>query len=373
VVHDQVDSVSELLRDSVERFVARSYGIEERTDIARTDPGFSTANWETFAELGWLGVLAPERAGGIEGRVVDAALLAEAFGRGLLLEPFVANVAGAGTLLAAATDPRAASILEEMVAGTRFVVPALRETATGFALDAPGTTYAGGLLNGEKVAVPFAASTDAFVVSARAADGLALVLVERTADGVAIEERVRADGTRDARIVFSDVRASDALSIADPAGALAASADASEAVVCAEAVGVMTRAFDETARHVRDRVQFGRPIATFQSVRHRVVDMFVELELARAAARDAARAVDEGAGDRTARVAAAKIQIIRSGRYIGETAVQLHGAMGTTAEHAAGNALARIIVIAATFGDLTHHLHRYLDATREGNLTLGTG
>ena len=363
-----------LLRESAERFVSRSYGIEERNALAAGTPGYSAAHWATFAELGWLAIRIPEALGGIGAPVADAAVLLEAFGNGLLLEPFTPVVILSGALLADAAphSPAAASLLETLGAGEALVATAHRERGAAETVCEPETRLSGAgtalQLHGTKIAVPFAAAAAMFIVSARDEDAtLRLVLVSRDTPGVSVEERAAIDGTRSAVVAFSGVRIApaDVLPLDDARAALERALDQAEAALCAEAVGVMSRAYRDAAAHVRERLQFSRPIATFQTVRHRIADMYVELELARAAAAVAAEAVDRDAADRSRMVSMAKLQLLRSGRFVCENAVQLHGAIGIASEAAPAHALARITGIGATFGDIIFHRNRYL-TTREG-------
>jgi alkylation response protein AidB-like acyl-CoA dehydrogenase len=359
VVHDRLAERA-LLRESAERFVSRSYGIEERNALVARAPGYSTSHWATFADLGWLAIRIPENLGGIGAPFADAAVLLEAFGYGLLLEPFTPACLHAGALLAdaAAESPAAAALLEALAAGSATVSIADGEGDGDPASPATRVARSGDALrlDGTKIAVPYASAAASLIVSASGADGtLTLVLVARHAPGVRVDETVALDGSRSASVTFSGVR------IAARGRAL----DQADAALCAEAVGVMSRAYRDAAAHVQARVQFGRPVAAFQTVRHRIADMYVELELARAAAALAAEAIDRDDADRERSVSMAKLQIVRSGRFVCENAVQLHGAIGIASEAAPAHALARITGIGATYGDVTFHRNRYL-ATREG-------
>lgn len=371
MVHDRLAERA-LLRESAERFVSRSYGIEERNALVARAPGYSTSHWATFADLGWLAIRIPENLGGIGAPFADAAVLLEAFGYGLLLEPFTPACLHAGALLAdaAAESPAAAALLEAVADGSATVAIADREGDGDPA--SPATRVARSddalRLDGTKIAVPFAGAASSLIVSASGADGtLTLVLVARHAPGVRVDETVALDGSRSASVTFSGVRiaAADVLPIGDPRAARGRALDQADAALCAEAVGVMSRAYRDAVAHVQARVQFGRPVAAFQTVRHRIADMYVELELARAAAALAAEAIDRDDADRERSVSMAKLQIVRSGRFVCENAVQLHGAIGIASEAAPAHALARITGIGATYGDVTFHRNRYL-ATREG-------
>jgi len=366
------DGERALLRESADRFVARSYAIDERTAVARTDPGYRRDHWATFAELGWLAIVAPEAQGGIGAPLADAGALIEPFGAGLLLEPFVDEVVYAGALLAAAQDARAARALTASIEGTQHVAAATREPGDAFDPHRIATCVtlrdARLVLDGHKIDVAFGASAGAFVVSARDERGeLRLVLVDASAPGITVDERIAADGTRRAGVSFARVPlAADALlDVADAAVALRRAADRARAAACAEATGVIRRAYRETVAFVNERTQFGKPIAAFQVVRHRIADMYVEAELAAAAAQLALAAADDDGPDRARRVSLAAYQVARSGRAVCEAAVQLHGAMGIAAESAVAHALARATQLAVAYGDPTYHLHRYLAS--EGN------
>ncbi len=357
-----------MLRASVEKFVSRSYDVEGRNALVQRSPGFSTAHWATFAELGWLMIRIPEECGGIGAAFADAAVLIEAFGSGLLLEPFTSDVILSGALLAAgASLPAAAALLEAIGEGTAFVATAYRDGLSATRVSGVGDAL---VLDGIKTGVPFAGSATAFIVTARdERDQLVLALADAATSGITIDERVNVDGSRSASVTFAGVRiAGEALlPLADAADALERALDEADAALCAEAVGVMSRAYRDAAAYVRERLQFGRPIASFQVVRHRIVDMFVECELARAAAALAAEAIDRDDAARAQTISAAKLQVVASGRFVCDNAVQLHGAIGIAAEAAASHALARINGIAVTFGDVLAHRTRYL-ATREGPL-----
>ena len=372
MVHDRLAERA-LLRESVERFVSRSYDIEGRNALVRGTPGYSAAHWATFADLGWLAMLIPEELGGIGAPFSDAAVLLETFGSGLLLEPFTSNVVLSGALLVAGGAlPAAAAALEGLSDGSAQIATAYREGGVAHDPRAIATRLeygtGGATLSGVKTCVPFAASADQLIVSARDPAGApVLVLVPRDRPNVHVEETVAIDGSRAARVTFDRVAAGSAtvLPLPDPPAALERALDQADAALCAEAVGVMTRAYRDAAGYVRERIQFGRPIAAFQVVRHRIADMFIECELARAAAALAVAAIDADGTERGRDVSMAKLQVLRSGRAVCDQAVQLHGAIGIAAEGAAAHALARMTGIGATYGDLIFHRNRYL-ATREG-------
>ena len=227
MVHDRLAERA-LLRESAERFVSRSYDIEGRNALAQGTPGFSTAHWATFAELGWLMIRIPEELGGIGAPFADAAVLLEAFGAGLLLEPFTSTVLLSGALLAeGGASPVAAALLEALGEGGARVATAYRERGDAGDVRAPAThiTVHGDelTLDGTKIAVPFAASADAFIVSARDEGGaLALVVAMRDRPGVSVVEDVALDGSRSASVTFCDVRVARAarLPLEDAAAAL---------------------------------------------------------------------------------------------------------------------------------------------------------
>ncbi|MDH3597760.1 MAG: acyl-CoA dehydrogenase, partial [Rhodospirillales bacterium] len=223
------------------------------------------------------------------------------------------------------------------------------------------------LLNGRKSVVFHAATADKLIVSARTAGeardaaGIGLFLVDREAEGLTLRAYPTVDGLRAAELRLEDVRVDGGAAVGEAGGALPIIEqvlDRATIAVCAEAVGTMGVLLEATRAYLETRTQFGAPIGSFQVLQHRVVDMFMAYELSRALVYRAAAAAEDAA-DRAAAASAAKVQVGKAGRMIGQAAIQLHGGMGMTEEFAVGHHFKRLSMIGALFGDTDHHLRRF--------------
>ena len=365
-----VNDDQRLLRDSVDRLIADRYGFEQRQRYAREADGWSRANWAQFADLGLLGMPFDEAHGGFGGGPVETMLVMESFGRGLVLEPYLAAVVlGGGLVRRAGSEAQKSDLLPRLAAGELLLAFAQQERASRYDLADVATSArerdGGWLLDGEKFLVLHGDVADTLVVSARVSGGRAeragigLFLVDAAAPGVARHGYATQDGLRAADIAFVSAPATP---LGDPAGGLAAAervADEAIAALCAEAVGLMAAMHLITVDYLKVRKQFGRAIGEFQVLQHRSVDMFVALEQARSMAMYAAMMSAEDEPQARARaVSAAKVQIGRSGRLIGQEATQLHGGIAMTMEYKIGHYFKRMTMIERMFGDAEHHLSR---------------
>lgn len=359
-----------MLADLVSRLVDKDYGFEARKAAVGLPEGFSRQNWRTLAETGLLGVNVPEAHGGLGGTPAETLVVMEAFGRGLVVEPFVQTAVVAARLLSMAGSPgQQAQHLSALVAGERLFALASLEPAGRYDLWHVGTQALadgdGWVLDGHKCTVTHGDSADMLIVSARTAGaaedraGISLFLVDRKAPGVQVQGFPTFDGQRVAEVSLHGVKVGrDAL--LGPGGGgygvLEHAVDYGLAALCSEAVGAMQKLLELTAEYVRTRKQFGKPIGSFQALQHRAADMVIAVEQARSAALMAAAQVDSS--DATARrrsVSAAKALVGRCGRQVGETATQLHGGMGMTDEMLSGHYYKRLIGIDKTWGDSEHH------------------
>jgi alkylation response protein AidB-like acyl-CoA dehydrogenase len=366
-----------LLADTTERLVRERYGFEERRKILAGPDGFSRPLWATFAELGLTGLGIAEAHGGLGGGTAEIAVVAEAFGRALVVEPYLPTIVlGAGTLDLAGSDAQRAELLPRVAAGELFLALAHGEPKSRYTLCHVETRAAadGGdyLLAGAKAVVLGGDAADHFLVSARTAGGtndphgISLFLVPRDAAGLAIRAYPNIDGTRAADLRLDRVRVPASARIGQDGQALpivAHAIDRGIAYLCAEAVGAMQALNALTLDYLKTRTQFGVPIGSFQVLQHRMVDMEVALEQARSMAILAAdRADDPHPQERRRAVSAAKVQIGRSARLIGQSSVQMHGGIGITDEYAGGHYFKRLTIIDRTFGDADHHLARFAAA-----------
>ena len=358
-----------LLKDSVDRLIADRYNFEQRKKYAQEPNGWSADMWRQYAELGLLGLPFPEAHGGFGGGPVEMMTVMEAFGRGLVLEPYFATVIlGGGLIRHAGSEAQQADLLPKIASGDLKLAFAHVERHSRYDLHDVGVTAKkdgdGWVLDGEKSVVLHGDCADKILVTARISgghrdkSGIGLFLVDAHAPGVSRRGYPTQDGLRAAEISLARAHAEDVLG--DPAGALPAvqrTVDEAIAALCAEAVGAMTAMHESTVDYMKQRKQFGRAIGDFQVLQHRAVDMFVSLEQARSMAMLATMmAASDDTKERHQITSAAKVQIGNSGKHIGEEAVQLHGGIAMTMEYKVGHYFKRMTMINLLFGDAAHHL-----------------
>lgn len=363
-----------LLKETVDRLVRDRYGFEARQAAADSEEGFSRATWATFAELGLLAVPFPEEVGGLGGGGVDLMVVAEAFGRGLVVEPYLATVVlGGGLVELAGSEAQKADILARVVAGETLLAFAHGEPQGRYQLSHIATraepTGDSWILTGRKSVVLSGDVADTLIVSARTGggtvdrDGIGLFLVSRGAAGLTVRGSPSIDGGRSAEIVLDGVAAGP---LGEPGGAYPAiEAAVARGIValCAEAVGAMEVACDTTLDYLKTRKQFGRPIGSFQALQHRMVDMRTELEQARSMAILAAAKLGADRLERERTVSAAKVTIGRAAHHVAEEAIQLHGGIAMTWEYALAHYAKRLVMIDHLLGDVDFHTERFIALT----------
>ena len=363
-----------LLQESIERFIRNDYSFDARQRIVREEDGFDAGNWRTFAELGWLGVPFPEEDGGFGGSAVESIVMCEQFGKGLVVEPFLATVVLAGgALRLGGNKAQRAAWLPGIADGSVQAALAYAEPQGRYNLADLVTTGertdTGYVLNGYKAVVLNGPAADLFVVSARTAgeqrdgNGVSLFLVPTDAPGLSRRDYPTVDAFRASEVTLDNVEVgSDAL-LGEAGGGLPIlqrAIDEGTLAVGAEAVGCMEVLYRDTVEYCKTRKQFGQPIGKFQVLQHRMVDMFMEHEQSKSLMYMAAMRMDEGYGPEAQKaVSALKVQVGTSGRFVGQNAVQLHGGMGMTDELRIGHYFKRLTVIDTLFGNVDHHLERF--------------
>jgi pimeloyl-CoA dehydrogenase small subunit len=358
-----------LLKDSVERLIADQYAFEQRKKYMAEPTGWSATVWNQYAELGLLGLPFEEALGGFGGGAVETMIVMEAFGRGLVLEPYFATVIlGGGLLRRAGNDALRAALVPQIIGGKLKLAFAHVERQSRYDMADVATTARkdgdGYVLDGAKSVVLHGDCADQLLVTARVSggrrdrDGIGLFLVDAKAQGVTRRGYPTQDGLRAAEFSLAGVRvAADAVLGDNALPAIEHVVDEAIAALCAEAVGTMQAMHETTLEYLKTRQQFGRPIGQFQVLQHRSVDMLVALEQARSMAMFAAvMAAEEDAAERRPAIAAAKVQIGRSGKHIGQEAIQLHGGIGMTMEYNVGHYFKRMTMIDMLFGDADTHL-----------------
>ncbi|MBI5264558.1 MAG: acyl-CoA dehydrogenase family protein [Bradyrhizobium sp.] len=362
-----------LLRESAERFIAESYNAEHRRRTANDPLGFSAAIWKQFADLGWLALPIPESYGGVGGGAVEIGLLMEAFGRGLVSEPYLSTVViGAALIEKCGSEQQKQAILPKIGDGSLFVVFAHSERAARFDLATVTTiaskTAEGWRLSGNKIAVIDGHVASQIIVSAHihhhdgASGRLGLFMVPAITPSLAISDFPRLGGGRACNLELSDVHLpADAL-LGDGHDALPAIewvVDRAMAALGSEAVGIMQTLLETTVEYTKIRHQFGRPLAANQVIRHRLADMAMQCDEARSMALRAALMLDAEPVERGRAASAAKAKIGKCARFVGEQSIQLHGGMGVTEELEIGAYFKRLVAFDTLFGGSAYHYRRH--------------
>jgi len=360
----------EQLREAIRRYLGQEYSFAARKAIIH-GAGTSDKAWRGLAELGLLGVPVAQEHGGFGGSGVDRMVVMEELGRGLVIEPFFATaILGVACLRLAGNAQQQAAVLPGVADGTQKLALALTETQSRHELFnvAANATQAGQgwVLKGTKTVVLHGAQADRLIVAARTGGatrdqaGLSLFMLERGAQGMSVSDYRTIDGMRAADIRFDNAKLAANALLGRVGGAwpvIRATAEIGIAALCAEAVGCMLALNEATLEYLKTRKQFGVAIGRFQVLQHKAVEMFMETEQARSLALLAAVKVDgDDAIARARTIHAAKVRVGRAAKFVGQTAIQLHGGMGMTDELPLGHYFKRLTMIEATLGDTDHHL-----------------
>jgi alkylation response protein AidB-like acyl-CoA dehydrogenase len=352
----------ESLRDAVRRWVDKGFSFERRHAIAKAGGG-TRAVYAELAELGLTGLVVPEAHGGLGFGAVEAMVVSEELGRGLVNAPFTHAALVAPALLSAAPAAVQAAWLPKIADASALVVLAHQEQGARYRLNhvtsrASAAAGGGWSLSGAKSVVPAGDEADAFVVPARLAGadndsaGIGLFLVERAA--AQVRGYPTQDGARAAEVVLNGSAAT--LITAEGHGVLEHAVDAAIAAQCAEAVGVMDKLVAITVDYMNTRKQFGATLASFQALRHRIADVKMQLELGRSMSYYASLKLGEPAAQRRRAISQARVRLGQSMRHVGQQCIQLHGGIGVTDEYIASHYFKRLTVLELGFGDTMHHL-----------------
>jgi len=367
-----LNEVQLMLADSIEKFIANDYDFETRQKYSGGELGYSNDVWKTFAELGWTAFPFSEKDGGFDGGPVDLMVVMERLGRGLIVEPYLANVVLAGGILKrAANDAQKAEWLSPLIGGElqatlAFVEPQARYDINNIASNAvrDGDSW---LINGSKGYVLNGGDADLVIVPIRTSgeqrdtSGITLFGVARETAGISIRKYASIDGQRAAEIDMKNVAlSSDAVIGEVDAGfsVLQATIDDATFAVCAEAVGIMSVLTEKTIEYSKSRVQFGVPISSFQALQHRMVEMYTACEQSRSVLIWAAMAIADRSDDARKALHSLKYQVGVAGTLVGEEAVQIHGGMGVTWELDVAHYFKRLTAINLMFGNADWHLDR---------------
>ena len=371
-----------LLENMVTSFVRDNYPWEAREAIVKTEEGWKPENWNQFAELGLLGVPFAEEFGGLGGSVVDTMIVMEQFGKGLVVEPYMPSVVLAGGLISSlGSKEQVEAIIPTIISGEARYAFAHSEPQSRFDLfDVKTSAVASGddfVLNGFKSVVFGGPIATHLIISARTSgeqrdtDGITLFLVDKTAEGLTLQNYPTIDEYRASEVVIENLKVSKDMVLGEVNNAYAAideNVDRSTIAVCAEAVGILEVLKDTTIDYCKNRKQFGQAIGKNQSIQHRLVDMMIEYEQSKSILYMACTADLSNPSDRKKAVSGAKARIGKAIKYVGENAIQLHGGMGMVDEYMVSHYFKRATMLGILFGNEDYHMKRFSNIT-QANVT----
>ena len=369
----ELSEEQKMIQQSVERFVQENYDLPKRVEISSKDPGYNKDYWGSMAELGWLGLPFNEEDGGFGGNQIDTLVIMEQFGKGLVLEPFLANVVlGGGAIQMGGSEELKKEILPSLIEGTKQVTLAYAEQQSRFDLEDVATSarldgdkY---IINGQKSMVLNAESADHLVIVTRTSggqvdeEGITLFLVDSDTKGLEKLNFPTVDGLRASEITLENVEVGTERIIGDIDKGfeiLKAVSNNGILALCAEAVGAMEILYKDTVEYTQQREQFDHPLSDFQVLQHRMVDMFMEYEQCKSLLFRATMETIQDPEMAQKTIHALKHLIGKSGIFVGENAVQLHGGMGVTEELRIGHFFKRLLVIDSQFGNADFHLDKF--------------
>ena len=362
-----------LIQDQVDQFIQKEYDWETRQSLSNSELGFGDNNWQKFAELGWLGISTSEDNGGFGGSAIESMLIMEAFGKGLVVEPFLETIIMSGGLIDEhGSDQQKSSILEPAIAGQLHLALAYAEPQSRFNLSdvvteakSDGDNF---ILNGYKSVVMNGPSANKIIISARTSgtqleeNGITLFIFDGDSQGLNKTNYKTVDGRRASDLTIENVSVSkdDIVGQIDEGfDILDSSIDRAILAISAEAVGAMEVLYKTTVEYTKTREQFGTSIGKFQVLQHRMVDMFMEYEQCKSLLYMATMKHEEGSADAKKAISGLKYQVGKAGRFIGQQAVQLHGGMGVTDELNVGHYFKRLTTVGTIFGNSDYHLKKY--------------
>jgi len=352
-----------MLREQIQKFCESEYDFYKREDIVKSSNDFDPNVWKLFADQGWLSMPFSEDSGGLGFGAIELSILFEEFGKALVIEPYLATVVLSGTLIDKSSYSNKKDIIDKICQGEKHISLAYAEVDKSYDYLTPNTSLdSDNILNGAKTLVLNASNADNLIVTCKKDNELNLVIMDSNAEGVSINSYSTVDGQSCSEISFENVKldASNILSSGDEAESLIKETiNLATLCISAEAVGLMESCYHKTLEYTKGREQFGQPISNFQVLQHRMVDMFIESELAKSLLIKAMLEVNNGSDEMYKHVSALKSYIGKSGKLSAKEAVQLHGGMGVSEELMIGHYLKKMISIDALFGNADYHLKTF--------------
>ncbi len=361
-----------LLRNTIQSFIQDNYDFDKRTEIVKSEEGMKIENWKLFSDLGLLGLPFSEDDGGLGFGPVELMIVAEEFGKGLVVEPYIQTIVTCGGFLKRASEKQRHEYIPKIISGEDIWAFAYAEPQGRYNLNdlttkasKEGDNY---ILNGYKCVVSAAPWSKKLIVSARTSgdqrdeEGISLFILDKDSSGISLRDYPTVDGSRASEITLEDVKVSSENLIGEEGKAsklIEQVVDESIAAVCAEAIGAMSVLNEATVEYCKTRKQFGQPIGKFQVLQHRMVDMFMQYEQSVSMTYMVNLKLHEEYSERRKAASGAKVQICKAAKFIGQSAIQLHGGMGMTDELNVGHYFKRLSMIESLFGNIDHHLKKY--------------
>ncbi len=352
-----------MLREQIQKFCESEYDFYKREEIVKSSNDFDENVWNLFAEQGWLSMPFSEQSGGLGFGPIELSILFEEFGKALVIEPYLSTVVLSGTLLDKSTFSEKNDLIEKICTGSIHISLAYAEVDNGYDYLNPNTTLDSKfVLNGTKTLVLNGSNAEKIIVTCTNDDTLNIVVLDANTSGVSINSFSTVDGQSCSEISFENVKLDKSNIIAtgnDAENLLKETINLATLCICAEAVGCMESCYHKTLEYTKGREQFGQPISGFQVLQHRMVDMFIESELAKSLLIKAMLEVNNRSDEMYKHVSALKSYVGKSGKLSAKEAVQLHGGMGVSEEMMIGHYLKKMISIDALFGNADYHLKTF--------------
>ena len=352
-----------MLREQIQKFCESEYDFYKREEVIKSDKHFDVEVWKLFADQGWLSMPFSEESGGLGFGPIELSILFEEFGKALVIEPYLATVVLSGTLLDKSTYAEKIDLIDKISSGDMHISLGYAEADKGYDYLSPSTSLdSDNILNGTKTLVLNGSNAKKLIISCMKNNEFNLIILDSDTDGVSINSFLTVDGQSCSEISFENVVVNDENIVASGDEAInLLNEKINLAVLCvsAEAVGCMESCYFKTLEYTKGREQFGQPISNFQVLQHRMVDMFIESELAKSLLIRAMLEVNDNSEEMYKHVSALKSYIGKSGKLSAKEAVQLHGGMGVSEEMMIGHYLKKMISIDALFGNADYHLKKF--------------
>jgi len=352
-----------MLREQIQKFCESEYDFYKREEIVKSSKDFDPNVWNLFAEQGWLSMPFSEQSGGLGFGPIELSILFEEFGKALVIEPYLSTVVLSGTLLDKSTFSEKNDLIEKICTGSIHISLAYAEVDKGYDyLNPTSTLDSKFILNGTKTLVLNGSNAEKIITTCNNDETLNIVILDANTSGVSINSFSTVDGQSCSEISFENVKLDKSNIVAtgnDAENLLKETINLATLCICAEAVGCMESCYHKTLEYTKGREQFGQPISGFQVLQHRMVDMFIESELAKSLLIKAMLEVNNRSDDMYKHVSALKSYVGKSGKLSAKEAVQLHGGMGVSEEMMIGHYLKKMISVDALFGNADYHLKTF--------------